>query len=210
MSKKIKAIIFDMDGVLIDAKEWHYDALNQALEIFGEKIERSEHLSSFDGLPTRSKLDLLSKSGRIPIHLHEFINELKQAFTMEITAVRCKPRFIHQYALSMLKLDGYKLALASNSVIKTINTMMELASLSEYLEFSLSNEDVNNPKPSPEIYIKAIGKLNLNAKEVVVVEDNKNGIEAAKAAGTNVLEVESTNEVTYNNIKQFIMNLEKK
>ncbi|WP_269609290.1 HAD family hydrolase [Prochlorococcus marinus] len=210
MSKNIKAIIFDMDGVLIDAKEWHYDALNQALEIFGEKIERSEHLSSFDGLPTRSKLDLLSKSGRIPIHLHEFINELKQAFTMEITAVRCKPRFIHQYALSMLKLDGYKLALASNSVIKTINTMMELASLSEYLEFSLSNEDVNDPKPSPEIYIKALGKLNLNAKEVVVVEDNKNGIEAAKAAGTNVLEVESTNEVTYNNIKKFIMNLEKK
>ena len=197
-----------MDGVLIDAKEWHYDALNQALEIFGEKIERSEHLSSFDGLPTRSKLDLLSKSGRIPIHLHEFINELKQAFTMEITAVRCKPRFIHQYALSMLKLDGYKLALASNSVIKTINTMMELASLSEYLEFSLSNEDVNNPKPSPEIYLKALEKLNLNAKEVVVVEDNKNGIEAAKAAGTNVLEVESTNEVTYNNIKKFIMNLE--
>ncbi len=209
MSKKIKAIIFDMDGVLIDAKEWHYDALNQALEIFGEKIDRSEHLSSFDGLPTRSKLDLLSKSGRIPIHLHEFINELKQAFTMEITAVRCKPRFIHQYALSMLKLDGYKLALASNSVIKTINTMMELASLSEYLEFSLSNEDVNNPKPSPEIYLKALRKLNLNSKEVVVVEDNKNGIEAAKAAGTNVLEVESTNEVTYNNIKQFIMNLER-
>ena len=197
-----------MDGVLIDAKEWHYDALNQALEIFGEKIDRSEHLSSFDGLPTRSKLDLLSKSGRIPINLHEFINELKQAFTMEITAVRCKPRFIHQYALSMLKLDGYKLALASNSVIKTINTMMELASLSEYLEFSLSNEDVNNPKPSPEIYLKALEKLNLNAKEVVVVEDNKNGIEAAKAAGTNVLEVESTNEVTYNNIKKFIMNLE--
>ena len=210
MGEKIKAIIFDMDGVLIDAKEWHYDALNQALEIFGEKIERSEHLSSFDGLPTRSKLDLLSKSGRIPINLHEFINELKQAFTMEITAVRCKPRFIHQYALSMLKLDGYKLALASNSVIKTINTMMELASLSEYLEFSLSNEDVNNPKPSPEIYIKAIEKLNLSAKEVVVVEDNKNGIEAAKAAGTNVLEVKSTNEVTYNNIKQFIMNLEKR
>ena len=210
MSKKIKAIIFDMDGVLIDAKEWHYDALNQALEIFGEKIERSEHLSSFDGLPTRSKLNLLSKSGRIPINLHVFINELKQAFTMEITAVRCKPRFIHQYALSMLKLDGYKLALASNSVIKTINTMMELASLSEYLEFSLSNEDVSNPKPSPEIYLKALGKLNLNSKEVVVVEDNKNGIEAAKAAGTNVLEVESTNEVTYNNIKQFIMNLERK
>ncbi len=199
-----------MDGVLIDAKEWHYDALNQALEIFGEKIERSEHLSSFDGLPTRSKLDLLSKSGRVPINLHEFINELKQAFTMEITAVRCKPRFIHQYALSMLKLDGYKLALASNSVIKTINYMMELSSLSEYLEFSLSNEDVTNPKPSPEIYLKALEKLNFNAEEVVVVEDNKNGIDAAKAAGTNVLEVDSTNEVTYNNIKEFILNLERK
>ena len=56
-NKKIKAVIFDMDGVLIDAKDWHYDALNEALEIFGAKIELTEHLSTFDGLPTKRKLD---------------------------------------------------------------------------------------------------------------------------------------------------------
>ena len=54
----IKAIIFDMDGVLIDAKEWHYEALNNALQLFGYKISREDHLATFDGLPTREKLRL--------------------------------------------------------------------------------------------------------------------------------------------------------
>ncbi|STK74080.1 2-deoxyglucose-6-phosphatase [Escherichia coli] len=49
----IKAILFDMDGVLIDAKEWHYEALNKALDLFGMKISRFDHLTTFDGLPTK-------------------------------------------------------------------------------------------------------------------------------------------------------------
>ena len=53
---KIKAIVFDMDGVLIDAKEWHYEALNRALGLFGYGISRYDHLSRYDGLPTRRKL----------------------------------------------------------------------------------------------------------------------------------------------------------
>ena len=57
----IKAIIFDMDGVLIDAKEWHYEALNNALQLFGYKISREDHLATFDGLPTREKLRLLTE-----------------------------------------------------------------------------------------------------------------------------------------------------
>ena len=62
----IKAILFDMDGVLIDAREWHYDALNQALNHFGFHISLESHLSTFDGLPTRKKLEILSKSVNLP------------------------------------------------------------------------------------------------------------------------------------------------
>ena len=57
----IKAVIFDMDGVLIDAKEWHYEALNNALKLFGYKISRHDHLVTFDGLPTRAKLQMMTE-----------------------------------------------------------------------------------------------------------------------------------------------------
>lgn len=100
---KIKAIIFDMDGVLIDAQEWHYEALNKALKIFGLEITRTEHIITYDGLSTRQKLNLLSKLQGLPQKLHSFINELKQQYTMDITYQLCKPTFHHQYALSRLR-----------------------------------------------------------------------------------------------------------
>ena len=209
-NKKIKAVIFDMDGVLIDAKDWHYDALNKALEIFGARIELTEHLSTFDGLPTKRKLELLSESGRIPFKLHDLISELKQKYTEQLTNINCKPKFLHQYALSKLKEEGYLLAVASNSVMSTIKNMMRLSLLENYFDFFLSNEDVIKPKPDPEIYLKAMNKLGLKSEEVVIVEDNINGIEAAKASGGNVLEVKNTEEVNYKNIIEFINNCNKK
>ena len=66
MRNKIKAVLFDMDGVLIDAKDWHYEALNKALKLFGIEINRYDHLTTFDGLPTKVKLDLLSKRFYLP------------------------------------------------------------------------------------------------------------------------------------------------
>lgn len=63
MPVKIKAVLFDMDGVLVEAKDWHYEALNRALDVFGLPISRSEHLSQYDGLPTRTKLKMLTEKG---------------------------------------------------------------------------------------------------------------------------------------------------
>ena len=110
----IKAVIFDMDGVLIEAKDWHYEALNKALNLFGFNISRFDHLTKFDGLPTKDKLNILTTEYSLPIELHSFINEMKQNYTMEIVHTKCKPLFIHEYALSKLKMEGYKLAVASN------------------------------------------------------------------------------------------------
>ena len=117
---KIKAIIFDMDGVLIDAKDWHYESLNKALEIFGQEISRYDHLVTFDGLPTKKKLEMLSLEVGFPKGLHSFVNELKQQFTMDIVYSKCKPVFQHQYALSKLKSMGFKLAVCSNSIRNSI------------------------------------------------------------------------------------------
>ena len=78
---KIKAVLFDLDGVLVDAREWHYEALNRALGMFGFTIERDLHLTTLDGLPTREKMKFLSGQKSLPIGLHEPINRLKQKFT---------------------------------------------------------------------------------------------------------------------------------
>jgi beta-phosphoglucomutase len=200
----IKAVVFDMDGVLIEAKDWHYEALNRALRLFGLEISRHDHLTTFDGLPTRRKLQILATQYYLPEELHEFINDMKQRYTMEIVNTRCKPRFNHEFALSRLKEKGYRLAVASNSIRTTIEIMMERASLQNYLDFIISNQDVKKAKPDPEMYNLAIAKFGIRPEECLIVEDNENGIRAAVASGAHVLEVVDVNEVTYGNIARRI------
>lgn len=201
---QIKAVIFDMDGVLIEAKEWHYEALNRALALFGYEISRYDHLVTYDGLPTSKKLEMLSMEKGMPRKLHSFINDLKQQYTVDKIFTDCHPVFAHEYALSMLKKEHYRIAVASNSIRHTIELMMEKSNLMDYLDFFLSNQDVTKPKPDPEIYQTAVKRLGLSPRECMVVEDNHNGIQAAKAAGTHVMEVNTVYDVNYSNIKKHI------
>ena len=196
----IRAVIFDMDGVLIDAKEWHYDALNQSLALFGYSISRHDHLTAYDGLPTKKKLEMLTERQGLPRRLHHFLNEMKQQYTMDLVYQCCKPTFQHEYALAELKRLGFRLGVASNSVRQTVEVMMERAHLARHLDLMLSNQDVKEPKPSPEIYNLAIRHLGLTPSECVVVEDNENGVRAARASGAHVLVVEDVHGVTLDNI----------
>lgn len=204
MSRRIKAVIFDMDGVLIDAKEWHFEALNQALGLFGMQISRYDHLVTYDGLPTRKKLEMLSMERGLPVGLHEFINELKQQYTMEMVYSRCRPNFIHQYALSRLKAKGLRLVVCSNSIRDTIQMMLQKADLLRHLEFFLSNQDVKNGKPDPEIYNKAMRQLGLAPEDCLIVEDNPNGILAAQRSGAYVMQVAEVDDVNLANIQKHI------
>ena len=197
-----------MDGVLIEAKEWHYESLNAALGLFGAEISRYDHLVTFDGLPTKKKLQMLSLEGGFPYKLHDFVNDLKQQYTMEVVYAKCKPVFQHQFALSKLKAEGYKLAVGSNSVRKTVEIMMEKSGLMQYLDLFLSNQDVEKGKPDPEMYIEAIKRLGYNPTECLIVEDNDNGVKAAIASGAHLLKVESPADVHYYNIKKRIEELE--
>lgn len=209
MEKKIKAVFFDMDGVLIDAKDWHYEALNKALKLFGIEINRYDHLNAFDGLPTKIKLKMLSKRYYLPEELHPFINEIKQAYTEELVYQQCHPMFHHEYALSKLKHGGYQIAVCSNSIKKTIELMMDRAGLTTYIDLIVSNEDVTKAKPDPEMYQKAIENFGLDPKECIVIEDNPNGILAGKASGASVLEVANVYDVNYENIIRKIGECEK-
>ncbi len=191
----IKAVIFDLDGVLIDARDWHYQALNRALGLFGLEIPRDDHIISYDGLPTKKKLEMLSVERGLPRQLHGFINHMKQVYTMELIYSQCRPQFYHQYALSRLQKAGFKMAVCSNSIRETLDLMIGRADLDQYFEFTLSNQDVKIAKPDPEIYNTAIKRLGLQPGECLIVEDNHNGVRAAQAAGAHVLQVRSVMEV---------------
>jgi HAD superfamily hydrolase (TIGR01509 family) len=208
MNKKIKAIIFDMDGVLIDARDWHYEALNKALSMFGMAISRFDHLVTYDGLPTKEKLKMLSLEKGLPGGLHSFINDLKQQFTIEEVILKCRPVFHHQYALTRLKDEGYKLVVCSNSIKDTITIMLTKAGIIDYFDFYLSNQDVKKSKPDPEIYNTAIAKLGLAKDECLIVEDNENGIKSALASGAHLLRVYNVNDVHYQSITHRIKEIE--
>ena len=205
---KIKAILFDMDGVLIDAKEWHYEALNKALHLFGMEISRYDHLITYDGLPTKRKLEMLTKERELPKGLHSFINKLKQQFTLELIHTNCKPFFEHEYALTMLKKNNYLIGLCSNSIRMTVEVMLKKAMILDYFDITLSNEEVKLSKPDPEIYLSAMKKLNVLPKETLILEDNEHGIKAAIASGAYLLRIETIHDVTLEKIMQRIKDIE--
>ena len=210
MKNKIKAVIFDMDGVLIEAKDWHYDALNRALGLFGHTISKYDHLITFDGLPTVTKLDMLTLEKGLPKKLHEFVNELKQKYTLELVHQHCKPRFYHEYALSQLRSQGYKIGCGSNSVRNSMEIMLEKSDLLKYMDIVVSAEEVSEPKPSPEMYERIISHFNLHPEECLIIEDNENGIKAARSSGANVLIVKAVDEVNIENIIQKIEKINSK
>jgi HAD superfamily hydrolase (TIGR01509 family) len=193
----IRAVLFDMDGVLIDAREWHYEALNMALAPFGLEIDRDAHLATFDGLPTRTKLDMLSKSRALPRGLHGFVNSMKQRYTGDMVRQRCHPVFQHQFALAQLKAAGYRLAVCSNSIRQSLELMMQRAGLDGFLDLMVSNEDVARPKPDPEMYLLAMSRLGFSPDQCLIVEDNDHGVRAARASGAHVLVVGNPGDVTH-------------
>ncbi len=191
----IKAVLFDMDGVLIDAQEWHYEALNEVLRIFGYEITRAMHEDRFDGLSTSKKLEMLTKEVGLPQHLHGMINRIKQDRTLRIAASNCFPNMGHQVLISKLKKQGFKVGVVTNSIRQTTEFMLTYAGLIELLDVVITNQDVNKPKPNPDGYQLAMQKLHVRPSETLIVEDSPYGIAAGKASGAKVVEVNSVSDV---------------
>lgn len=192
---KVDAVIFDMDGVLIDARDWHFQALNEALSYFGCEIDHQEHLAIFDGLPTARKLSMLSDSNRIPKHVHGIVESVKQERTSRIAAEKCYPQMQHIVAIGWLRNSGIKVGVATNSIRSTSETMLTYAGIMPLIDCLVTNQDVSNAKPSPEIYLETCRRLDVSPRKTLVFEDNKNGVEAARLAGCNVVQVLDPQEV---------------
>lgn len=202
----IKLVVFDLDGVLVDARELHYEALNRSLKEVDPKyiVEREEHLSTFDGLPTSKKLKMLTEMKGLPLESHHSVWKNKQKHTINIISNEYGRDERICNLLRDLKQEGLKIAVASNSIRETIKMVLLRKGFMEYVDFFYSNQDVRNPKPNPEIYLKCMVKAEVGPQETVIIEDSHIGREAAQRAGAHVCGVMNSEDVTKEKVFGFI------
>ena len=194
----IKLVLFDLDGVLIDAKEIHYQALNNALDD-EYKITREEHINIYDGKKTLEKLRLLSKTKGLPESYHQSISDSKQSFTMELLSSLSPIDEIIKL-FQELEEQGYKIGVCSNSIRRTVLTALSKSELIHHCSVIVSNEDVKNSKPHPEMYWKAMSIMEVLPEETLIVEDSPPGLLAAERSSAKYIRVDNPYDVTRNKI----------
>ena len=194
----IKLVIFDLDGVLVDSREHHFLALNRALCEQDSKFEisKKDHLTKFDGLPTNKKLNILTNERGLDVKLHSVIWKRKQELTFEIIReeIEIDDKLISLF--SKLKKDGLKIYVCSNSIRDTIKLILLKKGLIEYVDAYISNEDVDSPKPHPEMYWQSMIREKVSPKETMIVEDSFVGRSAVFSSGANLCAVKNPDEVT--------------
>ena len=190
----IKLVLFDLDGVLIDAKKLHYDALNLALE---DKyfINEDEHTNIYDGRKTKEKLNMLSMDKGLPVELHDQVYTDKQKLTLELIS-QLKPINEIISLFKELEFQNYLIGVCSNSIRRTVLTALAKTELMEYCSVILSNEDVKNSKPHPEMYWKAMSMMGVLPENTLIVEDSPPGLLAAQRSRANYIRVDDPWDVT--------------
>ena len=206
----IKAIIFDLDGVLVNTKLIHFSALNYALE--NNKIapiKYEDHVKIYDGLPTSEKLALLNKINKISKKQKINIHKLKQKRTLNLlmkSIIFDKKKFDLFESLHR----KYKIGIATNAVKSTLTICIKKLGINKFVDFTVSNQDINNPKPNPEIYFRIFIKFGVYPDETIILEDSHYGRQAANHSGGNLIPIQNLSDVNLKNINYYIKMLNKK
>lgn len=200
-----KLIIFDLDGVLIDSKKIHFLALNKSLANVDKKyiITKKEQKKFYEGLPTSEKLKILTKQKGLANNMYKIINQKKQEYVYEkFSKIKQDKELIKIFIY--LKNNNFNIAVASNSIRKTLDLCLSNLGISKYVDISFSNQDVKFSKPDPEIYIKILEHFNLSPSSAIILEDSEIGIKAAKASGANVVKIKKRSEISLKFMKKVV------
>lgn len=199
----IRAIIFDLDGVLIDStKRLHFTALNLALSEISKKyvITKEEQHATFEALSTRQKLSILSNLKGLPVHLHKSIESRKQDITKKLLLknIPYSSYATRSWLERLKKTNNIKLALCTNTIPESTLIILKKLRIDDgVFDVILTNADVQHPKPNPEIYIKAQNLLGVDPIETLIVEDSDNGVKSAVDSGAIVFHVDGPESATY-------------
>ena len=195
------AFIFDLDGVLIDSKEIHFEALNLALSEIDKKyvISQKEQFTTYEGLSTKAKLNLLTYHKGLPVALHESIWKKKQLHSTRMFEVFEKDTELIEL-FKMIKKFGIKIGVASNAISETVESSLKSLGVYPFVDRFLSNEHVENPKPNPEIYLLMMSLLGSTPGKTVIFEDSDIGRLSARESGGILVPINKRKDIDFHSI----------
>ncbi len=196
-----KLIIFDLDGVLCDSPDMHYQTFAEAYFTHtGVMLSRKEHDFDLNGRSTRTKLKILRSRDNLSDVACEQIWETKQKLTFDYIEANFTRDESKTKILKFLKENNYKIVCASNAIKITILKILKKLEILDFFDLILSNEDVKEPKPSAEIYLKAMLNFGFNPSNTLIIEDSKIGYEGAMSTRADVLRVVNAQDLTIEKI----------
>jgi beta-phosphoglucomutase-like phosphatase (HAD superfamily)/dTDP-glucose pyrophosphorylase len=203
-----KLVIFDLDGVLLDSRDLHFHALNAALmeQDTHYVITREEHLSTYDGLPTKVKMKFLTEKKGLPPTLYDQVWKDKQDATIKLlTQLQVDDKLVHIF--KSLKEHGFQIAVASNSIRNTVKITLLRLGIMDYVDYYQTNEDVKRSKPYPEMYWNCMMACNAIPDTTVIVEDSHIGRQGAIDSGAKLLPVEDAHDLTWEKVEKVVHEL---
>lgn len=187
----IKAVIFDMNGVIIDDEDIHEIAFKSALDKYNAHFNHEDYLKIFGGRTDEEGIEVLAKKlGRNDIPTDKVTQEKqKQYFNL---FPQNKKTFKGVVGLVKSLSKQYKLALTTSATKKEANMILKEFNLTDYFPTVITSNDITRGKPDPQPYLLTAEKLNLNPSDCIVIEDSGNGVLSAKAAGMKCIGVTTT------------------
>lgn len=192
MSNSLRAVIWDLDGVIIDSgeehrKAWHRLAQDEGLPLTDEQFWATFGWRNDDIIP--------ALWGPMPQERIRVLAEHKEQHFRELIRASAAPLPGALELLSGLHAAGYAQALASSAPIANIQLISDVLGLERYLTALVSGESVAQGKPAPDIFLRAAAQLGVEPSQSVVIEDAVAGIAAARAGGMHCIAVAGTRDL---------------
>lgn len=182
----MKAVIFDMDGVLVDSQPYHFKADIDTMAEYGV-IKDQKFYESFAGTLTADRMRTLKEMFGLDVPVEEMTIKRENMILDIMGKEDIKPVSGIPEFLRSIKEKGLTTAVASSSDYKLINLILDRLKIAKYFDSVTSGSDVKRGKPSPDVFLLAAERIGIEPSECLVVEDSENGVKAAKAAGMKAL-----------------------
>lgn len=180
----LKAVIFDMDGVIVDSEPVHFAADCKLLKDRFDIDLDYEYYREFIGSTVKKMWESFRKTYKLYGYTWEELSGMADMILENMISEKGYPEIKGvSDIVKDLKGKGYVIAVASSSSMKAIINNLKTIGILEYFDAIVSGMEMENPKPAPDIFLKAAERLNVNPRECIVIEDSRNGVSGAKAAG---------------------------
>jgi len=183
-----RAVLWDMDGTLIDSEQFHWISWRDALAIEGIDITCEQFLASF-GQRNDSILSRWLGAAASPERIEKIGNAKEELYRQLVRQNGISPLPGVAHWVRRLHQEGWLQAIASAAPRANIEAVLEALSATHIFQAIVSAEDVHRGKPDPEVYLTAAGRLGASPDRCIVVEDAVAGVEGARSAGMRTIGV---------------------